>query len=176
MWDSISVVLTSSNAIPVLLAVIIILILVAIFAKVGVLSVKKAGIVVGGGHLLEERLLLKRELEFVQKYCLGLEGELTNIFADLKHDQTLLRVYRFKYLAAMISNEVERWVLINHFSKDPTYLKGKAVELRALIVAEAGKMGICDYDDAALSQAVMKWVAAIVDHVLLLRKGSSIIK
>lgn len=175
MWDSIATVLTSTNGVQILCTLMFLIALVGMFAKLGIFSLKKGGVNIGKNNLLEERLLLKRELEFVQKYCLSLEGEIAYIFEDLKHDKMDRHVYRFKYLASIISNEMERWVLINHFSKDPSYLRGKAIELRALLVSEVGKMGMCEYDDNLLTQSVDKWVATVVEQVLLLKKGNALI-
>ena len=167
MWETISDVLTNENATIILVFIVVMAILFAIFVKIGIISIHKKGIKIGKNTALSERIILRKQLEYIQKYCLGLESQLAKLFEKQKFSSDGARAYYFKYLASLVSNEVEKWIMVNSLSQSQSYTASKQLELRAFLVAQAGD---CEYNEANLTRKVNLWVTEIIQHLILIRR------
>lgn len=167
MWESISTVLTSENVVVILTFVIVLAILFAVFVKVGIISIHRKGVKIGKNTALSERIILRKQLEYIQKYCLGLEVQLSKLFEKRKFTSEGAKAFYFKYLASLVSNEIEKWIMVNNFSQAQNYIQSKQLELRAFLVAQVGD---CEYSEANLTRKVNLWVTEIMQHLILIRK------
>ena len=167
MWESIAQVLTSENVIIILTFIIALSILFAIFVRIGIISIHRKGIKIGKNAAISERIILRKQLEYVQKYCLGLEAQLAKLFEKRKFTSDGARAFYFKYLASLVSNEIEKWIMVNSISQSQAYVQSKQLELRAFLVAQVGD---CEYSEANLTRKVNLWVTEITQHLILIRK------
>ena len=166
MWETISQVLTSSNALFVLGTIVALAAIFGVFAKLGIISIRKKGLHIGASSAFTERAVLKRQVEYVQKYCLALEPSLEQIFRDKKFRDEGAKFFYFKYLAMLISNEAEKCVLINSIRNTPEYINMKCFEFESFIGAQVGN---CEYDHELLHTRVRQHVEIMVKHLILVR-------
>ena len=169
VWDTLTRVFTSQNAIFILGTLVVLAILFGIFAKLGVISVHRKGVKIGKNTALAERVVLRKQLEYIQRYCLALEPQLAKLFEKRHFTGEGAQVFYFKYLASLVSNEIERWILVNSISKGQTYVQSKQVELKAFLLSQVGN---CPYNEANLDRKVSLWVREIVEHLSLIRHGA----
>ena len=170
VWDTLTRVFTSGNALFILGTIVILVLLFGIFAKLGVISVHKKGIKIGKTSALSERAILRKQIDYVQKYCLAIAPELAKIFEHREFRAEGEDTFYFRYIALLISNEMEQWVLFNNVSQSANYIQTKQLELKAYIV---GRVGDGEYSDAALTKAVNKWVSEVLTHIGMIRKVSA---
>ena len=176
MWGTITSVLTSYNAVYLFVFVAAILIILGLLAKLGVFSVNKKGLRIGKNTALVERMILKKQLEYTQQYCLSMEPLLAKIFKRHKLDSCPANVagceaerkFYFKYLAMLISNEAEKNILLNNIHSSPDYIKMRCFEIKACLLAHVGN---CQYDAKMLDEELQKHVRIVVEHLELIRKG-----
>lgn len=170
MWGTISNVLTSYNAVYLFAFVAVVVVLLGILAKMGVFSIHKKGLRIGKNTALTERMILKKQIEYVQKYCLALEPQLAKLFDKKEFKDAGARVFYYRYLAMLISNEMEKWIVINGLSESQSYVQAKAIELKAYVLAQVGNT---PYSEANLDRKLHLWVTEVTHHLNLLRKQAS---
>lgn len=171
MWEAIANVLSGSNAIIAVIAVLILVLIFGFYAKTGIIAIKRKGVSVGKCSPEFERGIIRRQIEYVRAYCAGLEPQLEAIFRKRAFFTEGAQAFYFKYLAGIISNVIEDWVLHNNFSQSPNYVEMKSEELKARILAAVGK---CDYDKAGFNRKVNVWVQDVIQHMSLIRKNASV--
>ena len=169
MWSTIAAVLTSGNALFILGTIVVVAILFGVFAKLGIISIHRKGMHIGAGSALAERAVLKRQVEYVQKYCLALEPSIEELFRKKEFGNEGARIFYFKYLAMLISNEAEKCVLINSIRDTPEYINLKCFEFESFIGAQVGN---CEYDHELLRTRVRQHVETMVKHLILLRDSN----
>ena len=170
MWEAISTVFTGSSAGLVIASLFGMVVLLAVLAKIGIVSVHRKGVKIGGRNELSEQLILRKQIAWVQKYCLSLETQLAKIFEKKPFKDAGARAFYFKYLACLISNEAEQWVLANNMAQSQGYVSVKQMEMKALLMAQVGA-GF-EYSEANLARKTAIWTSEIVSHVLAIRKGN----
>ena len=176
MWGTITSVLTSGNAVYLFVFVAGVVFLLGLLAKLGVFSIHKNGLRIGKNTALSERMILKKQLEYTQKYCLSLEPVLARIFRKHKlelcpkseQECEVEKRFYFKYLAMLISNEAERNILLNNIHATPDYIKMRCFEIKAFLLSV---MGNCAYDSKLLDEELHRHVTTVVEHLELIRKG-----
>ena len=166
MWGTIAAVFTSGNAVFILGTVVAIAVIFGVFAKLGIITIRHKGVKVGRSALAE-RYVLKRQIEYVQRYFLGLETTLAKLFEKKEFKDEGARVFYFKYLAMLLSNEAEKSVLMNHISDTPEYINMKCLEIKALIEAQVGTV---EHDDALLEARIREHTTTIVKGLLAIEK------
>lgn len=176
MWGTISNVLTSYNAVYLFVFVAAITVLLGILAKLGVFSINRKGLRIGRNTALSERMILKKQLEYTQKYCLSMEPQLARIFRKCSmgkcpkdgSDCGADKRFYFKYLAMIMSNEAERSILLNNIRATPDYIKMRCFEIKACLLSAVGN---CPYDAKMLDEELQRHVTTVVEHLELIRKG-----
>ena len=176
MWETIGHVLTSPSTMNVLVAVIALVIIFGVFVKLKIIRIRHKVFNTGEDTGLLERIILRKQLEYVQKYCLALAKPLAAIFDQNRSDECEAhagrceaRRYYHRWLASLVSNEFEKWIMVNSISSDPDYVRAKTVELKAYIVSLVGD---CLYNDRELDALMSRCVSEIIDHLALIRKSS----
>ena len=176
MWETIGHVLTSPSTVNVLAAIVVLVIIFGVFVKLRIIRIKHKAFNAGEDYGLLERVILRKQLEYVQKYCLALAKPLSSVFGgyakatcDDCEGKCPAKGYYYRWLASLVSNEFEKWVMVNSISNDPDFIKAKTVELKAYLVSLVGD---CAYDERELDELMSRCVREIVEHLALIRKSS----
>ena len=170
MWEAFSTVFTSSSAGLVIASLFGMVVLLAVLAKIGIISVHRKGVKIGGRNELSEQVILRKQIDWVQKYCMSLEPHLAKIFEKKPFKDAGAKAFYFKYLACIVSNAAEQWVLANNMTQSQGYIAIKQAEMKALLMAQVGA-GF-EYSEANLARKTALWTGEIVTHVLAIRKGN----
>ena len=122
MWESIGNVLTSNNAIAVLITVLILVIVAAVLAKVGIFQFKGKGVTIGGDE--DERAIIRQQTEWTQLFIQSMQQ--LPIFEGSDTYHTL-------YILEKVFDEVLSWIVFNHISDSENYISIKQEKIWNLI-------------------------------------------
>ena len=123
MWRAISDVLTSGNAFHVLLTILLLIIIIAILAKLGIFHLNIKGVNIGGDE--DERAIIRQQTEWSQLFIQGLQKH--PIFKGYDEYHTL-------WVLEKIFDEVLNWIVFNHISDSENYISIKQEKLWNLIL------------------------------------------
>lgn len=122
MWESIGNVLISNNAIAVLVTLLILVIVAAVLAKVGIFQFKGKGVTIGGDE--DERAIIRQQTEWTQLFIQSLQQ--LPIFEGNDTYHTL-------YVLEKVFDEVLNWIVFNHISDGENYISIKQEKIWNLI-------------------------------------------
>lgn len=122
MWESIGNVLTSNNAIAVLITLLILVIVAAVLAKVGIFQFKGKGVTIGGDE--DERAIIRQQTEWTQLFIQSMQQ--LPIFEGSDTYHTL-------YILEKVFDEVLSWIVFNHISDSENYISIKQEKIWNLI-------------------------------------------
>ena len=169
MWEAISTVFSGGNAFLALAGILILVAVFGAYVKLGIISIRKKGFQAGRFAPDRERGMLRRQAEYVRKYCLALEPQLRTIFRKKEFRAGGEDAFYYKYLSCLMANEVENWVLSNNVTQSAGYIEQKKNEMKTFLASAVGK---CDFSEAALERKVGAWVTEIIQHIILMRKNA----
>lgn len=122
MWESIGNVLISNNATAVLVTLLILVIVAAVLAKVGIFQFKGKGVTIGGDE--DERAIIRQQTEWTQLFIQSLQQ--LPIFEGNDTYHTL-------YVLERVFDEVLNWIVFNHISDGENYISIKQEKIWNLI-------------------------------------------
>lgn len=122
MWESISNVLTSGNAVAVLLTLIVLIIILAILAKKGIFQFNGKGVTIGDNE--DERAVIRQQTEWSQLFIQSMRQ--LPIFDGSDTYHTL-------YILEKAFDEVLSWIVFNHISDSENYISIKQEKIWNLI-------------------------------------------
>lgn len=122
MWESIGNVLTSNNAVAVLITLLILVIVAAVLAKVGIFQFKGKGVTIGGDE--DERAIIRQQTEWTQLFIQSMQR--LPIFEGSDTYHTL-------YILEKVFDEVLNWIVFNHISDSENYISIKQEKIWNLI-------------------------------------------
>lgn len=106
-------ILTSANAIPVMVFALVVIIIGLVMVKKGTLSFNGKGVKIGASD--NERAIIRNQFEYIYAIVEG--------FAD--RFPTHLDQYRVKYVLARVEQEFYKIAVFNHISDKSEYIKTK---------------------------------------------------
>ena len=122
MWESIGNVLTSGNAVVVLLTLIMLVIVLAILAKKGIFQFNGKGVTIGDNE--DERAVIRQQTEWSQLFVQSMRQ--LPIFDGSDTYHTL-------YILEKAFDEVLSWIVFNHISDSENYISIKQEKIWNLI-------------------------------------------
>lgn len=120
--DWLANILTSQNAVVVILGVVAILIVLAFLVKKGIFSFNGKGLKVGIKD--NERSIIRSQLEYMNTVVDGMVQYLP--MNDLDY-------YRTKYVLSKIKDSLEQIIIFNHIRSDDEYIQLKQEVIYALV-------------------------------------------
>lgn len=112
----------SNNAIAVLVTLLILVIVAAVLAKVGVFQFKGKGVTIGGDE--DERAIIRQQTEWTQLFIQSMQQ--LPIFEGNDTYHTL-------YVLEKVFDEVLNWIVFNHISDGENYISIKQEKIWNLI-------------------------------------------
>ena len=122
MWESISSVLTSGNAVAVLLTLLVLVIILAILAKKVIFQFNGKGVTIGDNE--DERAVIRQQTEWSQLFIQSMRQ--LPIFEGSDTYHTL-------YILEKAFDEVLSWIVFNHISDSENYISIKQEKIWNLI-------------------------------------------
>ena len=121
-------VLTSSNAIPIIIIVVLLIVIIAILAKKGIVSFKGKGLTVGNGNDERdiERTIIRSQIQYVK-------SAVSDFYDDIP-DFPNRDEWRLKYICEKIISVFTNIISFNHISREKIYRELKQSEIWAVII------------------------------------------
>lgn len=116
MWESISAVLTSANALEVLIFLAVIVIFAIVLVKSGMVAINTKHLRIGQAE--KEREIIRRQVEAAHDFIMSIEGKINS---DTSH----YNGYFTKFILERIYDKAIEWVMFNHISNTPMYVQDK---------------------------------------------------
>lgn len=123
MWETISNILTSSNAVSVLLFLSVCLIGAFVLIKTGMLQIHTEAVRVGAVD--DERTIIRHQLDYVKHHLRGLERKLAKPEG--------YNEYLGKFIIEVVYDEYVNWVTFNHISRSEKYISVKQNQIVDII-------------------------------------------
>ena len=121
-------ILTSSNAIPIIIIAVLLIIIIAILAKKGIVSFKGKGLTVGNGNDERdiERTIIRSQIQYVKS---AVSDFYDDIPAFEGRDE-----WRLRYICERIISVFTNIISFNHISREKIYTEMKQSEIWAVII------------------------------------------
>lgn len=156
MWEAIGSVLTSRNAAPVLVSLVVLSVVVLVAARLGWVQVRTRHVKVGGGE--RERDIIRRQVEHAHIYIASLEGKI---------DSGKFGGFKTKYILERVFDEVVGWITFNHLSLDPVYIGIKQSEITSLVYT----LGVGEvYRSPEFRERMCRWTREIIEQLIRIRE------
>jgi len=113
MWDAIARILTDKQSSSIFVFVVLVIVLLSAFAKLGIVNIRTEHIKIGKATD-NEREIIKRQLSFI-------DGAI-NMFETKVPKYDGYNEWRAKTVLSLIYKECMSWVLFNHIRDTPEYI------------------------------------------------------
>ena len=123
MWETISNILTSGNAVFILVTILLLVVVLAILGKKGVLSFDIKGIKLSSREI--ERTIIRQQSEWAKLYCDSMEQK-------LPHPEGY-DIWKSRYILECVYDEIMTWITYNHITTNESYIEIKQNKLVFLI-------------------------------------------
>lgn len=164
MWEAVSKILTSSNAIQTIIGVIVIILLFIVMIKTGMIKIKTSHVYLGLSESDKERTVIREQCDFTHTYLMGLMSKIEKVTSDGK---LLHGGYFTRWILEQAYDEFVKWITQNHISTDKAYVHAKQEKIKALVYS----MGVRDeFKTREFSERMDRWVAEIIEELVSIRK------
>lgn len=158
MWEAIAKILTNSNALLVLVFLMIFVTVLIILASAGMVRIDTGAFKMGADH--RERDIIRQQIEWSHSYVMGLESR-------IKVDKSNFGGFKTKYILELCANEITNWISFNHINLDSAYVSIKQEKMKSIIRS-------MDVDPVFTSKEferqIDKWVEEIINKLVEIRK------
>lgn len=127
IWGAIAQVMTNSNALMVLIFMIIFFLLIVGFAHAGLLQIHTSTVRMGADT--RERDIIRQQTEWAHVYCMGLKGQIDEMCKNVEEYNPFVTMY----ILERMYTEVVEWITYNHINLDSDYIGIKQDKVRALL-------------------------------------------
>ena len=154
-------VLTSSNAIPIIIIAILLIVIIAILAKKGIISFKGKGLTVGNVNDERdiERTIIRSQIQYVK-------SAVSDFYDDIP-DFPNRDEWRLRFICEKIVSVFTDIISFNHISKEKIYTEMKQATIWAVIInnTTASIMTSDEFKDVVYTKT-----AEILDKLITIRE------
>lgn len=157
MWEAIGQVLTSGNAWQTLIFLAFVSVFSIFLVRSGTVAVRTKHIRIGKAD--KEREIIRRQVEAAHGFIMGISGKIP--------PTTKYGGYFAKYILERVYDKVIEWVMFNHISDAPMYVKEKQESICNLVYT----FGIGDeYKTPEFKRRMCDWTAELIAHLVRTRE------
>lgn len=162
MWEAISSILTSSNALQTMIVLLILVLILIMMIKTGMLRVRTTHVHIGMSESDKERTIIREQTDWVHTYLLGLEGKIRQMTPELKHGG-----FFTKYVLEICFDEIVKWITFNHIEDSDRYIQVKQDKICSLIYAQnVDKI----FQTKEFNERIRHWVKEVICKLIEIRK------
>jgi hypothetical protein len=155
--QAVSEILTSSNIVPLLIGIGVVLLVLTILVKKGYISLDLKGVKIGIAE--NERKIMRQQMEYCSHIC--------TTFIDQQQLPPDCDTYRIMWVNELLFDEMCKWICYNHISDDRFYIENKQEIIWSIIVANTEKDF---FHSDGLKKVVTDEVERIIKHLVEIRK------
>ena len=159
IWDAAARILTNTNALLVLIFLLIFFLLFVLFAHTGILNINIHGFKMGADH--RERDIIRQQIDWAHSYILGLKCE-------IEPDESTYSGYLALFMLEAVYDEVVNWITFNHINLESDYISIKQEKIKSIIHSEPNIRQT--YKSKDFDKKVDKWVDILIRKLVLIRK------
>lgn len=158
MWQAISEVLTSGNALQVLIFLAVVITLFILLVKSGIVAIKTKHLQIG--KIEKEREIIRRQVEAAHNFIMSIEGK-------INADTTKCNSFFIKYILERVYDKVIEWVIFNHISNSPMYIQDKQETICNLVY----RFPIGDtFKTPEFKKRMQNWTAELIARLVQTRE------
>ena len=158
MWQAISEVLTSGNALQVLIFLAVVIALFILLVKSGIVAIKTKHLQIG--KIEKEREIIRRQVETAHNFIMSIEGK-------INADATKCNNFFIKYILERVYDKVIEWVIFNHISNSPMYIQDKQETICNLVY----RFPIGDtFKTPEFKKRMQNWTAELIARLVQTRE------
>lgn len=162
MWEAISNILTSSNALQTIISILILVAIIVIMIKTGMLHIKTAHVNIGMSDRDKERTIIREQCDWVHIYLEGLQGKISLMTPELRYGG-----FFTKYILEVVYDEIVKWITFNHIEDTERYIAVKQDKIASLVYS----MGIKnEFKTKEFNQRMKNWVEEVIHKLIEIRK------
>lgn len=159
IWDAVARILTNTNALLVLIFLMIFFLLFVLFARTGIIHINVHGFKMGADH--KERDIIRQQIDWAHSYILGLKSE-------IEADETKYNGYLTLFMLEAVYDEVVNWITFNHINLESDYISIKQERIKSMVHSEPSIKS--EYKTKEFDRKVDKWVDILIRKLVLIRK------
>lgn len=157
LWDFLSTTLTSSNFWMILIGVVIIVLLVALFGKMGLFKINTKHFKLGeSDDSIKERLIIKSQLDASHDFIFALENKLIDMTETKEPSDFMGRILEEIY------DKTVNWIAANHIKNDEAYISCKQREILNYLYTKRISE---PFKTPEFKERVKKWVEELIDQL-----------
>lgn len=162
MWDAIAKVLTNSNALMVLIFMIIFFLLIVGCAHAGFLTIHTSSVRVGADT--RERDIIRQQTEWAHVYCMGLKNQIDEMCKNTEGYNPFVTMY----ILERMYTEVVEWITYNHINLDSDYIGIKQDKVRALLSSMTVMPEV--FNSQKFLKKVDEWTDETIHKLVMIRE------
>jgi len=162
MWEAIVNVLTSENALMILIFILIFSIALYIMSKKGIVAVNTGKVRIGRDE--QELTIVRNQSQFAYLYIMAIKGKI------LEDDATEVQVNKVDLILEKVYDKVVDWIHYNHISDTGVYVEIKKEEIKNLVY---GFPITEEYKTPDFKNRMEGWVEELILNLLKVRKEYS---
>lgn len=155
--DWLATILTSNNAITLVLLAIVIILILAVLARKGLVKFSSKNLSIG--YQDKERTIIRQQIEFAENACMS--------FIKSQNIPEGCDKYRVRFVNEKLYDEMIKWISFNHITTDDTYVEIKQNIIWSIIQTFTEKEF---FSSEELHNAVNDEVKRIIKKLVEIRK------
>lgn len=156
MWEAISNVLISKNSIIVIIAILVLTMIFAVLAKLGILQIHSKHLHLGMSSSDRERTIIREQIDWAHTFLKGLEHKVSLVAIDAKEH---CNEYLLRYVLELVFDEIITWITLNNIENSDRYITIKQAKICSLIYAQS--IPKC-YRTPEFNKRMDAWVSEII--------------
>lgn len=161
MWEAISNILTSGNALQTIISLLILVFIVIIMIKTGMLRIKTSHVSIGMSESDKERTVIREQTDWTHIYLKGLEGKIRQMTTD-KYGG-----YQIKYIIEICFDEIIKWITFNHIEDNEKYIQVKQDKICSLVYSQNVSS---EFRTKEFNERIKRWVEEVIHKLIEIRK------
>lgn len=162
MWEAIVNVLTSENALMILIFILIFAVVLYVMSKKGIVAVNTGKVRIGRDE--QELTIVRNQSQFAYLYIMAIKGKI------LEDDATEQQMDKVDLILEKIYDKVVDWIHYNHISDTGMYIEIKKEEIKNMVY---GFPITEEYKTPEFKNRMEGWVEELILNLLKVRKEYS---
>lgn len=163
MWEAIKEVLTSSNAVSVLLFLIFVIFAVIFSSKKGLIAIKTGKLRIGSDE--RELSIVRNQQQWSYLYVMSIKGKV------LPQDATKEQRKTTELILEKVYDKIIDWIVYNHINPTNSYMEIKQSEIKCLIYSQDDLDE--EFKTPEFESRINNWVKEVILNLINIRKEYS---
>lgn len=163
MWDAVARILTTDNALLVLIFFTILVFVLIGLSMAGVVRIDTGAFKMGSDY--KERDIIRQQTEWAHIYCCGLKNQVDEMCKDVPGYDPYITMY----ILERMYGEVVEWITYNHINLDSDYISIKQDKVKMLLNALTVKPDV--FASKKFFVKVDVWTSEIIHKLVKIREA-----